>query len=170
VFADERRADLAIAYVRLLAVPFALLEAAVEEYPPGDRAWAWTLAGALAVGAVVFLALSRRGGAPGLGPAALVFDVVWLTGWITLYGDEPGSPVRQLLFLAVLEAAIRFGVRGAVLLPPVCIPALVLFEWRQSERVGEGFDVGHAIFPAGLLLLVGAVVGVLVEQARRRPQ
>jgi hypothetical protein len=161
--ADHRRADLAIAYVRLLAVPFAFLEVALEEYPPGDEPWAWAAAAALAAGSAGFLSLSRHGGFPGLGLAALSFDAAWISCWLVLYGYEPGSPVRQLLFLPLVEAALRYGILGAVLFPPTSIPALALFEWRQSERVNAGFDVGHALFPVGLQLLVGLVVGALVE-------
>ena len=120
-------------------------------------------AGALAAGSPVFLALSRQGGLPGLDLAALSFDAAWVSCWVVVYGSEPGSPVRQLLFLPLVEAALRYGILGAVLFPPTSIPALALFEWRQSERIDAGFDVGHALFPVGLQLLVGLVVGALVE-------
>jgi hypothetical protein len=164
--ADRRRADLAIAYVRLLAFPFALVEAAVESYPAGDDRWAWAATGTLAAGATVLVVLSHRGGIRGLGLAALAFDTLWLSGWVALYGYEPGSPVRQLLLLPLLEAAIRYGLPRGLLFPPATIPALALFEWRQSERVGVAFDPGHVLFPVGLQLLVGLVVGALIEHAR----
>jgi uncharacterized integral membrane protein len=163
VLADGRRADLAIAYVRLAIVPFAFAEVVVESYPAGDEPWAWAAAGTLALGAVVLLALSRRVSVPGLGLVALAFDVVVVSCWVVLYGYEPGSPVRQLLFLPIVEAALRYGLLGALVVPPMSIPALALFEWRQSERVEVGYDVGHALFPVGLQLVMGLVVGALVE-------
>jgi uncharacterized integral membrane protein len=163
VLADGRRADLAIAYFRLLVVPFAFAEVAVERYPAGDEPWAWAAAGALALGAVVLLGLSRRGGVSRLGLVALSFDIALVSCWVVLYGYEPGSPVRQLLFLPVVEAALRYGMLGAIVAPPTSIPALALFEWRQAERVGVDYDVGHAVFPVGLQLVVGLVVGTLVE-------
>jgi hypothetical protein len=160
---DGRRADLAISYFRLLIVPFAFAEVAVESYPAGDEPWAWATAGALALGAGVLLGLSRRGGLPGLGLVALSFDIALVSCWVVLYGYEPGSPVRQLLFLPAVEAALRYGILGALLVPPTSIPALALFEWRQSERVDAGYDVGHAVFPVGLQVVVGLVVAALVE-------
>jgi hypothetical protein len=161
--ADGRLADLAIAYVRVLAVPFAFLEVSLEDYPPGDEPWAWAAAGGLAAGAAVLLAVSRRGRFRASGLGALTFDAAWVSCWVVLYGYEPGSPVRQLLFLPVVEAALRYGILGAVLLPPTTIPALALFEWRQSDRLDTGYDVGHPLFPVGLQLLVGLVVAALVD-------
>jgi hypothetical protein len=156
--------DAWIAFVRAAAVPFVFLEVAIERgnYPPGDERWAWALAVLFAVGAAVF-SRYRFLRAP-----ALVFDWAVLSGWVALYSFEPGTPVRQLLVLPVLEAALRYGVRGGVLFPVASLPALAFFEWRQADLDLHPFDPGHVIGPAALQLLVGLVVGALAERLPKR--
>ncbi len=162
-----------IAWIRLLAAPFILVEAATEDYPPGDDRWAWAIAGTFAAGAVLLFAAHRRtrGGAapPALGAAALVFDTVVLSSWAVLYGFDPGTPARELLVLVVVEAALRYGPLGA-LWSLATIPALALFERRLSETLDLPYDPGHAIFPAGLYLLVGLLVGTLARRSGLAPR
>jgi hypothetical protein len=145
--------------IRLAAVPFAFLEVAIERgnYPPGDEAWAWLLAGALAIGAVVLLV------APPL--AGLAFDLALVSGFVCLYGFEPGSPVRELFVLTALETGLLFGSALAVLGAAVAsIPALVVFEERASRVLDEPFDPGHVLGPLGIQLLVGLVTAALVRR------
>ena len=82
-----------------------------------------------------------------------------------LYAVEPGTPARDLLVLPAVEAGLRYGRRGA-LWALTTIPALAVFEWRLSSELDVPYDVGHAIFPVGLYLLVGLVVGALSDRAR----
>ena len=161
-----------IAWVRLLAVPFAFLEVAVERgnYPPGHEGWAWAVTAVFAVGGIGLFLASRRPGAdsrPLLGAVALVFDTAVVSAYAAIYAFEPGSPVRQLFFLVVIEAALRFGRRGGVLWPLASAPALAVFEWRQSDRLELPFDPGHVIFPIALQVLVGLIVGSLAARTRR---
>jgi hypothetical protein len=152
--------DAWVAFVRTAAVPFVFLEVAIERgnYPPGDERWAWMLAVAFAAGAAFFLwRRSLRG-------PALVFDWAVVSGWVALYSFEAGTPVRQLLVLPVIEAALRYGVRGGVLLPVASLPALAFFEWRQADLDLHPFDVGHVVGPAALQLLVGLIVGALAQR------
>ena len=152
-----------IAWARLAAVPFVLLEVAIESgnYPPGDEAYAWALAAAFAAGALVLLPF-REEAAEGL-----VFDWAIVSLWVALYAFEPGTPVRQLLLLPVVEAALRYGMRGGALMPLAALPALAFFEWRQAVRLDlHPFDAGHVVGPAGIGLLVGLVVGALVSRAQ----
>jgi hypothetical protein len=164
--AEPRGAELGAAAVRLGAVPFAVLEVAIERgnYPPGEERWAWTLVLVLAGGAVVLGALARRSDPGRLGLVSLAFDVVLVTGWVVLYAFEIGTPVRGLLALPVVGAALRFGVRG-VAAAPACAPALALFEWRGPHA----FDPGHVILPVALLAFLALVVGLLVDALRGRP-
>jgi hypothetical protein len=149
-----------LALVRTAAVPFVFLEVAIERgnYPPGDERWAWTLAVVFAVGAAFFL--WRRS----LVAPALAFDWAVLSGWVALYSFEPGTPVRQLLVLPVIEAALRYGVRGGLLFPLASLPALAFFEWRQWSLDLHPFDAGHIVGPAAVQLLVGLVVGALAQR------
>lgn len=157
--------DAWVALVRVVAVPFVFLEVAIERgnYPAGDERWAWTLAAVFAAGAALFLRF------PSWRVPGLAFDWAVVSGWVALYSFESGTPVRQLLVLPVLEAALRFGVRGGVLFPLASLPALAFFEWRQAERLDlHPFDAGHIVGPAGIQLLVGLVVGALAGRVRGR--
>jgi hypothetical protein len=158
-----------IAWIRLVAAPFAILEVAVERgnYPEGDERWAWAISATFAAGAAALFFAHRRKLAPrALGAAALVFDTVVVSAYVVLYGFEPSSPVRQLLILVVIEAALRYGRAGAAW-ALTSAPALALFEWRASDRLDAPYDPGHVVFPIGLQLLVGLIVGTLVSRARR---
>ena len=160
--------DKSIAWIRLLAMPFILVEAATEDYPPGDERWAWAIGATFTAGAVALFLADRRtqGGArpPLVGTTALVFDTAALSAWAVLYAPEPGTPARELLVLAVAEAALRYGRRGA-LWSLATVPALALFELRLSRTLDLPYDPGHAVFPAGLYLLVGLIVGALAERS-----
>jgi hypothetical protein len=167
---DRGRAELRatanwIAWVRLVAAPFVFAEAAIERgnYPPGYERWAWGVAGAFTVGAVAFFAARTRDRV--VGRLAYCFDAAVVSSYVVIYSFEPGSPVRQLLFLPVIEAALRWGRLGGVLAPLVSAPALAVFEWRVSDRLGLPYDPGHVIFPIGLQVLVGLMVGALAERA-----
>ena len=157
-----------IAWIRLLATPFVLVEAATEDYPPGDERWAWGIAATFTAGAVALLVVHRRtreGGAPpALGAGALLFDTGAVSAWAVLYGFDPGTPARELLVLLVVEAALRYGRRGA-LWSLATVPALALFELRLTRTLDLPYDPGHAVFPAGLYLLVGLIVGALAERS-----
>jgi hypothetical protein len=157
-----------IAWARAAAVPFVLLEVAVERgnYPPGDELRAWLLAAALASGAIVLLLARGRAGAAAAG---LAYDLVLVSGFVALYSFEPGTTARQLLVLPVVEGALLYGLRAGALLPLASLPALAFFEWRQAERLDlHPFDAGHLLGPVGIQLLVGVALGALVEQLERR--
>jgi hypothetical protein len=154
-----------IAWARLVAAPFVFLEVAIESgnYPPGDEAYAWALASAFAAGALVLLRFRE------MAAEGLIFDWAVVSLWVALYSFEPGTPVRQLLLLPVVEAALRYGVRGGAFMPLASLPALAFFEWRQAIRLDlHPFDPGHIVGPAGLALPVGLVVGALVRRLRAR--
>jgi hypothetical protein len=153
-----------IAWARLLAVPFALLEVAIEKgnYPPGYERWAWTTAGVFAAGAVGLFFVRR----PLVG---LVLDALVVSAFVCIYSFEPSSPVRELYFLVVIEGGLLLGARAAFLLPPASVPALWFFERQASDELGVPFDVGHVVGPVGLQLLVGLVVGQLAGRERGGP-
>jgi hypothetical protein len=153
-----------VAWVRLVAVPFVLTEVAIERgnYPPGYERWAWVLAAVFAAGAVSLFWTHRRGLDAGV--VAYAFDVAVVSGFVVLYSFEPGSPVRQLLFLPVIEAALRWGRLGGVVSPLASAPALAVFEWKVSDQLSVPYDPGHVIFPVALQILVGLIVGARHER------
>ena len=64
----------------------------------------------------------------------------------------------------VIEAALLLGMRGGLALPVTSAPALAFFESRTSDELGAPFDPGHVLGPIGLQVVVGVVVGWLVER------
>jgi hypothetical protein len=161
-----RTTALWVAWIRLAAVPFVFMEVAIERgnYPRGYERWAWAVAVVFAVGAVALFWAQRGGVDTGL--VAYLFDAAVVSAYVVIYSFEPGSPVRQLLFLPVIEAALRWGRLGGLLSPLASAPALAVFEWKVSDRLGVPYDPGHVIFPVALQLLVGLIVGALHERAR----
>jgi hypothetical protein len=158
---SEHNGSAWIARARLLAVPFAFLEVAVERgnYPPGYERWAWTTAGVFAVGAVAILFARQR-------LAGLVLDTLAVSAFVCIYSFEPNSPVRELFFLPVVEAALLFGARAGAAWPVTSVPALWFFERQTSDTLDVPYDVGHVLGPLGLQLSVGLVVGYLADRGR----
>lgn len=158
-----------IPWVRLIAAPFTILEVLIERgnYPPGYERWAWLVTGVFVVGAVLLFVMARTG--RGLAASAgLGFDLVLLSSYVAVYSFEAGTPVRQILFLVVVEAGILYGRVGGAVTPFATAPALAFFEWKQSEELSAPYDPGHVLGPVGLALLIGLLVGTLSERAGAR--
>src|SRR5215210_2039401 len=110
-----------ISTVRLLAVPWAILEITVftEAYPStGYEAAAWATTLVLAVGAIAFFAADRRSAPERFGlaisVAGLAFDALIVWAYALVFTFEPSTPIQQLLLFPVVEAALRFGLVGAL--------------------------------------------------------
>jgi signal transduction histidine kinase len=165
-----------IAFVRLAAVPFAIVEVGLlsTDYPSGYEIWAWLATALLAVGAVGFYFLSAPQTfvrAPmRIGLLGLFLDSVVVTAFVVIYQYEIGSPVNQLFFVLVVEAAVRYGIRGGLVMPFVIAPMLAFAEWWRVDRFESppvGYQVDHVIFPWGLCTITGVIVGWLVDRLRR---
>jgi hypothetical protein len=171
----ERRRLLAverwIATVRLAAVGFAAIEIGVftEFFPPEYELRAWVLTGIFAAGAALLYVGSRAttGWSPRFGALALAFDTAVIAAYATLFSYEYGSPTRWALVFPVVEGALRFGIRGGVLVPLVLLPHLAFLEWWRADRFGPPeFIWDRVSFPFGILLLTGLIVGWLVARLR----
>ena len=163
-----------ISLVRLIALPWAIAEVAfLSDYPSdGYRAAAWLTTVVLAIGSVAFFWIGRRGVAERLQPAfcfaGLLFDVVVIWAYALAFTFEPGTPIRDLLFFPVVEAALRYGLRGGLLMPAAQAPILVATEWWRSDRFAPpGFSADHITFPLGLQFAMGAIIGWLVNRLGR---
>ena len=159
-----------IAFVRLVAVVLAALQVGVfaDTYPPGYEKWAWLLtAGFAAVGLTLFV-LSRYERRPRIvGFAALAVDTLVVAAYGLIFSFEYGSPMRWALIFVVAEAALRYGLRGGIALPVVLLPYLYAAEaWRAEEFGPPDFIARRVLFPLGVLLLTGLIVGWLVSQLR----
>ena len=160
-----------IALIRVAWVPLAVLQVALTEgYPHGYRIAGWAVTGVLAVGAGILL---RESGQE-LGPAAqerlawlaLAFDTAIVSAFSLLYYWQPGSPTRQLLFVPLVEAAVRYRTPGALLLAAVSFPVLAFFEALRSNHVGSEYNLGYVVFQVVVSGLIGVVVGWLVSRLR----
>jgi signal transduction histidine kinase len=166
----ERRRQIErwIAWVRLFAVPFAVFEVGVisSGYPAGYERWAWIITAVLAVGAAAFWFLARAelglSAQKILGFAALGLDAGVVSAYVVLYYSyEPDSPVRQILFLPVAEAAVRYGIIGGAVLPFALAPFLAWGEALRADRYGREFSADAVTLPLGIEIMVGALVGWL---------
>jgi signal transduction histidine kinase len=152
-----------ISIVRLLAVPFAVLQVALtENYPSGYALIAWLLTAALAVGAAALFATVRDGIAYGL--IAMAFDFAIVAAFTILYGFELGTPTRQLLFLAIVVGAVRFGMRGGITVALASVPVAAVFEQQRAHWFHTGYRIEYVTFQAGAGLLMALLVGWVVRR------
>ena len=170
----KRQIERWIAWIRLLAIPFAFVEVGVlsHGYPPGYERWAWIATCALVAGGAGIWLLARRDLSPRrqtlLAFGALAFDVVIVAAFVIIfYAWEPNTPIRQLLFLPVAEAAVRFGIAGGVVVPFVLVPFLAFGEHLRAQHYDRDFNLDAITFPLGVDLLMGLLVGWLAERLQR---
>lgn len=168
-----RHTEIWIAWVRVFAVPFAAFEVAVvgDRHPPGYERWGWATAVALTLGAVAFFWLSRRDldrkALGRIGFLALAFDTAIVYAFVFVYTFEPSTPAWGILYIPVIEGALRYGKKGGVVVPIVVLPLVLLAEWWRAEEFGPPpFDLDHVTLPFGLQIVIGLVVGWLVDRLR----
>jgi signal transduction histidine kinase len=165
-----------IGWVRLGAVVFTALELAfLTEWRPGYQMWAWATTAVLAVGAVVLFALSRRDWSPRrqqlLSLFALAFDTGIVVAFVFIFSFEPGTQTRHTLFFPVVEAALRYGLTGGVVLPILLAPVLAAEEaYRADHFAPHDFNADYVTFPFGLQVILGLIVGWLVRRLGRETE
>lgn len=167
-----------LALIRVALVPLVVAKVLFDrsEFPRGYEAAAWVVvaAGAAIALALLVLAYTWRARPRYLAALGTAGDLAFATGLMSAFSWEPAQPLRAVLFLVVLEAALFFRLRGGVAVAALTLPILLAHElWRRAE-----FDV--PISWDGLVLRVlaalalGAIVGRLVDmersQARRAEQ
>ena len=161
-----------LAWVRVALVPLALLKVLLdrEEFPPGYETAAWgVLAGQTAIALLlVALAYLWRARLRSLAMLNVVADFAFASALMAAFSWEPAQPLRAVLFLVVLEAALFFRLRGGLIAGAATLPVLVVHElWRQAE-----FDVpirwDALVLRLVVALALGGVVGRLVEMEREQ--
>ena len=121
------------------------------------------------MGAVLLYAATRRFDPRAVGLVALVFDACAIGAYATIYSYEYGSPTRWALIFVVVEAALRYGLFGAVIVPVLFFPFLVFAEWWRVHHFPSavGFIWDRVTFPFGVFLITGSIVGWLVNRLAR---
>jgi signal transduction histidine kinase len=121
------------------------------------------------VGSLLLFVASRRADPRVVGFVALVFDACVIAAFATIYSFEYGSPTRWALIFVITEAALRYGLIGALLLPVALFPYLVFAEWWRVHHFhdGPGFLWDRVTFPFGVFVITGAIVGWLVKRLGR---
>jgi signal transduction histidine kinase len=169
--AGLRDVEVWIARVRLIAVVFGVVEVGLLStgYPPGYESYAWLATAGFGVGAAVLFWAAKRLDPRVVGLVALAFDACVIGTYAVLYSYEYGSPTRWALMFVVVEAALRYGLIGSLLLPLLLFPFLVFVEWWRVHHFhnGPGFLWDRVTFPFGVFLITGAIVGWLVNRLAR---
>lgn len=156
--------------VRIAVVVLALgkLLMARESFPPGYETAAWWILGLQGVVAVALLvlALRWRGRLGRLAVLSVAADYTLIAGLLLVYTWDPDQPLRSLVYLVVLEAAIFFRLRGGLLVAALVIPLVALVEvWREAE-FGMPVEVDSVVLRGLIALALGGIVGRLVEMER----
>jgi signal transduction histidine kinase len=105
--------------------------------------------------------LVRRGVSRTLELAAMLFDFGIISAFTVLYAFELGTPTRQLLFLAIVGGAARFGLSGGIAVAFAAVPVSAWFEERRSHYFHAHFRIDFVTFQAGAGLLMALLTGWL---------
>ena len=165
-----RHAERWIAWVRLAAVcvPPIQLTLFTESFPEGYEryeTYAWITTGVFAAGAILLFGASRIETSMPVGLAALVFDTGIALAYAAIFAFDWGAPSWWILLLPVLEAALRFGLVGGILLPIALLPCYAFLEWWRTDRFrGPDFSWDRVAYIFVLSLVAGVIVGWLVRR------
>jgi signal transduction histidine kinase len=166
---ETARAERTVSAIRgvalLLAVP---VVAMTTSYPNGwVRLAAW---GVLLVSALGALAIWLVSGRPldrarqaQLKFLGLVFDVVAVSAFVLVFAFEDPNVTWVLLAALPLDAALRYGWRGAVVVALISEVVFVGHSVLRAAMLGESTSASAHFFVVALLALVAGVNSLLVE-------
>jgi signal transduction histidine kinase len=154
-----------IAVVRLMAVPFAVFQLfLIDDWPPGYQTAAWILVAVLAAGSALLYAGLRYQSKRAFPIVAMAFDFAIVSAFAILFTFETGTPSRQLLFLAIVAGAARFGMTGGIGIALAAIPVAAFFEARRAHFFHVHYRIEFVTFQAGAGLLMALIVGWLYSR------
>ncbi|MGH3071051.1 MAG: sensor histidine kinase [Gaiellaceae bacterium] len=160
-----------LASVRFALVVLALAKVLLDRHDAPSEGyetavWLAVVAQAVAAFALLWLAYRWRRRPRYLAGLNVVADLGVAVALMLVFAWEPGRPLRDLIFLVVLEAALFFRLGGGLVVGALSIPVLYGLElWRRAEFDAEIGYEGLALRVAAALVL-GAVVGRLVDMER----
>ena len=158
-----------IAVVRLVAVPFAILQvAATTGVPNGWQTVGWIITAVLAVGAFGFGLIVRRPlsdrAAFAVSASGQVFDTAVVSAYVIAYSFERGTLVPEILFFPLIAGCVRFAVIGGLLTAAASAPVMVVFEKLHSDHFDQSFRWDYVTLHVGLEVLIALIVGRLVTR------
>jgi signal transduction histidine kinase len=167
---SRRSVERWIASVRLAAVVFAVAEVGLlsSGFPPNYGAAAWLITLVFALGSPAFFVLAGRcddATLPLVGAAALIFDTLIVWSYGIVFSFEYGNQTRWATIFVLVEAALRYGLVGAIGLSLLASAYFWFNEWWRAHYLGPpGFRADRVAFPSGVMLLTGLIVGWLVRR------
>ena len=115
----------------------------------------------LAAGAVLLFAGLRFESTRIFRVVAMTFDFGIISAFVLLFTFESGTPSRQLLFLAIVVGAARFGMVGGIGIAVAAVPVAAYFEDRRAHFFHVHYRLEFVTFQAGAGLLMALLVGWL---------
>ena len=80
-----------------------------------------------------------------------------------IFSFEQASPIRQVMYLPLVEGALRYGIIGAMAVVAASAPVMVAFEWLRERRFEpRTFRVDYVTLQLGLEVMIGVIVGWLM--------
>ena len=119
------------------------------------------------MGALTLFAVSRREltkpALQRIGLTALAFDFAVVSTYTLIFSFEDASPVRQLMYLPLVEAALRYGIVGAMAVVVASAPVMAVFEWLRERRFEPRmYRIDYVTLQLGIEVLIGLIVGWLM--------
>ncbi len=154
-----------IAVVRLVAIPCAVLQViSVTHYPPGYETAAWALTAAFGAGSIVLYMVVRNGASRELQVVAMVFDFAVISAYTLLFAFEVNTPTRQLLVIAIILGAARFGLTGGLVVAFAAVPVSAWFEERHATYFHAAYRLQIVLVLAVAGILTALIVGWLYSR------
>lgn len=95
-------------------------------------------------------------------------DAALVVAVVELAGVDPRGPLWVLLVLPILEAALRFGARAAmVMLGAMCVAYVGRDVWSAARYESVTFSPATAVQRVGILIVVGVTAGFLAAELAR---
>jgi K+-sensing histidine kinase KdpD len=163
-----------VTYVRWIGVLLATILVPLRSSHSGTdvEVMAWGLTAVLALGNLAIWGAIGRvrtdSGQRTLGAAAFAFDCLVVMGYVLLYAHEDPYLTWAVLFVLPLEGALRYRMRGAVVVLAVIAVFFVLQTLHVAQIDSAPFDVATYAFVVGVAALIAAIAGTMAESWYQR--
>src|SRR5262249_30030034 len=156
-----------ITAVRLIAVPFAIVQVALTTgVPSAYQTVGWITTGFLAVGAFVFALIVRRDLSDQatfrVSVAGQVFDTAIVSAYVIAYSVERGTLIPETLFLPLIAGCVRFALVGGLAVAAASVPVMIVFEKLHADHFDVPVRWDFVTLHVGLEVLIALIVGRLV--------